>query len=70
VITLRLSAVAKTPLQVRILNSLGEFEAETTLVAGSNSLQIDVSKLPAGLHLMQIEGSGRTMAVRRIVVVR
>ncbi len=70
VITLRLSAVAKTPLQVRILNSLGEFEAESTLVAGSRSLQVDVSKLPAGLHLLQIEGSGRTMAVRRIVVAR
>ncbi|MBK9453884.1 MAG: T9SS type A sorting domain-containing protein [Bacteroidetes bacterium] len=70
VITLRLSAVAKTPLQVRILNSLGEFEAETTLVAGSQSQQVEVSKLPAGLHHLQIEGLGRTMAVRRIVVVR
>lgn len=70
VITLRLSAAAKTPLQVRIMNALGEFETEMTLAPGRNSLQFDVSELPTGLHLLQIEGLGRTMAVRRIVVVR
>ncbi|WP_400193322.1 M36 family metallopeptidase [Hymenobacter sp. B81] len=69
-VTVRLAAASKTPVQVELLNSLGQVMLRTSAAAADlqrDGVELSTANLPAGIYVVRLTGSTGTASQKLVV---